>query len=133
MTKLDPEGPPPPLDTALLKGEWVREPAETLQAIQRSQFPKLERRRHPRVVYRDRVEMLGAPEGSVLFASDLSKGGMSLISTFPVNVNETRVLYLRQPPKTSLQLLLRVVRCEKIMDGIYDLAGQFLSSDKPSG
>jgi anti-sigma regulatory factor (Ser/Thr protein kinase) len=132
LTKFDPEGPAPPLDDALGKGEWVSEPAETLQAMQHAQATGDERRVHPRVVYRERVEMLGAPEGGALFACDLSKGGIALISTFKVNVNETRALHLRQPPKTALQILMRVVRCEKIMEGLYEVAGEFLTSGIPT-
>jgi hypothetical protein len=96
--------------------------------MQLTQSPSAQRRAHPRVVYRERVEMLGAPDSGLLFTCDISKGGISLISTFKINVNETRILYLRQPPKTALQVVMRVVRCEKIMEGLFEVAGQFLTS-----
>jgi anti-sigma regulatory factor (Ser/Thr protein kinase) len=127
-SKFDPEGPAPQLDTAFAKGEVEKEPAAVLQELQNAPSPAEERRAHPRVVYSERVEMLGAPESGVLFACDLSKGGIALISNFKVNVNEARILYIRQPPKTALQVFMRVVRCEKIMEGLFEVAGQFLMS-----
>jgi anti-sigma regulatory factor (Ser/Thr protein kinase) len=126
--RFDPEGPSPELDTTFTRGELVREPAAALQEMQLAQSPSAARRAHPRVVYRERVEMLGSPDGGVLFACDLSKGGIALLSNFKVNLWETRILYLRQPPKTALQVLMRVVRCEKILEGLYEVAGQFLPS-----
>jgi anti-sigma regulatory factor (Ser/Thr protein kinase) len=130
-SRFDPDGPAPQLDTAFLKGELVSEPAAALSELQSEQSPGVERRAHPRVVYRERVEMLGAPENGALFTCDFSKGGIALISTFKINVNETRILYLRQPPKTALQILVRVVRCEKIMEGLYEVAAKFVTSNPP--
>jgi anti-sigma regulatory factor (Ser/Thr protein kinase) len=133
VARFDPEGPPPSLEAAFGRGELVKDPSEALLALHVTEPSEAKQRAHQRVVYRERVEMLGAPEGGVLFACDLSKGGIALISTFKINVNETRLLHLQQPPKTALQIPVRVVRCERIMEGLYEVAGQFLQRGSPPG
>jgi anti-sigma regulatory factor (Ser/Thr protein kinase) len=85
------------------------------------------RRIFSRVVYHERVEIAIGPEEApyVGFARDLSRGGIAFFSIRPVPAEFTIIL----PPKgalSSMHIRARAVRCNKIMDGLFDVGARFL-------
>jgi hypothetical protein len=86
-----------------------------------------ERRAHPRFVYTERIASRGGAgsERAAGYARDLSKGGISFITTAPLPPGP-RVLELPQGGAHPLRVRARVVRCARIMDGAYDVGACFL-------
>jgi anti-sigma regulatory factor (Ser/Thr protein kinase) len=86
-----------------------------------------ERRAHPRFVYTERITLPGGAPGEPAagYARDLSKGGISFITTAPLRT-DVRVLELPQGGGRPLRVRARVVRCTRIMDGFYDVGAHFL-------
>jgi anti-sigma regulatory factor (Ser/Thr protein kinase) len=87
-----------------------------------------ERRAQPRVVFTDRVQILTSSANAPLvgFARDLSKGGISFISTAPVPEHVTLVFTPHDggPP---LWVRSQVVRSSRVKDGFYDVGARFLN------
>ncbi len=108
------------------------------QLMEKHQGPPLgfdERRLHPRVVFNGRLEIhhprFAAP--LVGFARDLSKGGMSFITTVALQ-DETVLVALPGGGNTPLKIRARIVRCNKVQDGFYDVGTRFLQlEDTPPG
>lgn len=92
-----------------------------------------EGRSAPREPYTERIELLGAAgkPGQVGFARDLSRSGISFITTAPVAL-EDRLLSLPRPEGPPLRLRARVVRCTPISSGFYDVGARFLGIDSES-
>lgn len=93
--------------------------------------PVSDRRRYTRVIYTERVgiQVDGSAEPVQAYARDLSKGGIALITVFPLAVDENRVVTLPLPQGSKLRMQTRIVRCTEIAKGFYDIAGQFVSAD----
>ncbi len=95
--------------------------------------PAHERRIHPRVVFNKSITVEGEGEAGpvVGYARDLSKGGMSLITRSPLPLAVSVVFLVREgaPP---LRIRSRVVRCNKIAEGFYDVGIQFLRLEAAS-
>ena len=64
-------------------------------------------------------------EPSSGYARDLSKGGVSFIATAPLPL-EIRVLGLPRFGQPPLRVRVLVLRCNKIMEGFYDIGARFL-------
>jgi anti-sigma regulatory factor (Ser/Thr protein kinase) len=98
-----------------------------------------ERRVHPRVQYTGRIEVrsTGRVEGGEqdagefrpAFSRDLSRGGMAFVSSFEVPEGLVEVL-LPAPDGAgngdgTQRLWARVVRCQRVTSGVYDIGCQF--------
>jgi hypothetical protein len=96
--------------------------------------PAQERRTHPRVPFRRAVgvEAEDWPEPVTGYARDLSKGGMSLIARMALPPLVT-VVFVPYEGATPLRIRARVVRCNRIRDGFFDVGLQFLRLDAPAG
>ncbi|MCI0682475.1 MAG: PilZ domain-containing protein [Gemmataceae bacterium] len=91
-----------------------------------------ERRRHQRVAYTERIEVvtkLAAPVAG--YARDLSKGGMAFIVHAPLPEEITIVLRPRDGGE-PLKIRARVARCNKIIEGFYDVGAEFLQLEHES-
>jgi len=86
-----------------------------------------ERRAHPRVAYNERIEIVrsDAAEPLIGFARDLSKGGMSFITTAHLPAAGV-LLVLPQTDGAPLRIRAQVVRCNKVKEGFYDVGTRFL-------
>ncbi len=86
-----------------------------------------ERRAHPRMNFNERIEILeeGKPQPIVAYARDLSHGGIAFITTvaLPPDVVSVILPADRGPP---LRLRSRIVRCNRIQEGFYDVGAMFL-------
>lgn len=89
--------------------------------------PHDERRLHPRVVYNERVEAKGEGQSTTVvgYARDLSRGGLSMITTAPLAL-EGATLALPRPGGTLLRVRGQVVRCTRLQDNFYDVGIRFL-------
>jgi hypothetical protein len=87
-----------------------------------------ERRDQPRVVFTDRVQILASELTAPLvgFARDLSRGGISFITTAPLPEQVTLVF---TPPDGGSPLWVRsqVIRSNRVKDGFYDVGARFLN------
>lgn len=126
-SKLDPHGPMPRLEEFNDAQIVTDEIGAAMQEYLDYQTPHREKRADPRVVFTDRQVMLtGAPSGKPLFARDLSKGGMALITTYPVPLGEYRVVYIPQGNGATVPMVARIVRCDRLVDDFYDVGAAFV-------
>lgn len=90
-------------------------------------LPADERRVHPRITFSGEVSVAfdGTPGTTAAFARDLSKGGMAIISRTPLPLR-TVVVSLPPADGTALCIRARVVRCNRIQEGFFDVGLQFL-------
>jgi anti-sigma regulatory factor (Ser/Thr protein kinase) len=86
-----------------------------------------ERRAHTRVAYHERVEIHRpeTAEAVVGFARDLSKGGIAFITTVALPTGAVLVS-LPQRHSNPLRVRAEVVRCNKVMDGFFDVGARFI-------
>ena len=91
-----------------------------------------ERRRHSRIVYTERIDILTAPGAAPLagFARDLSKGGMAFVVHSSLSEVVTIVLRPRDG-SAPLKVRSRVARCNRIIEGFYDVGVEFLQLETP--
>jgi PilZ domain-containing protein len=86
-----------------------------------------ERRDHQRVVYNTRLEVFqpGSSEALVAFARDLSKSGMSFITTSLLSGEVVLVMHPEDqgPP---LKIRAQIVRCTRVKEGFYDVGVRFI-------
>lgn len=85
-----------------------------------------DRRGHPRASYTERIglEGLTATDPTCAFARDLSRGGVAFITTAPVTL-EMKLLILPAREGPPLRVRARVVRCNAVAEGIYDVGASF--------
>ena len=90
------------------------------------------RRAHPRTPYTARIHIQPAASSAPLigFARDLSEGGIAFLTTRPLPLGEV-TLFLTRADETALQVTARVLRCNPLTAGIYDVGACFL--DAPAG
>ena len=109
------------------------QPSEAIAAVGRlvehmaEQFqPMLERRTAPRVPYSERIsiEVSGSPAVSGV-ARDLSRNGVAFFSTTNLPLEVVHLTLPGGSSETSIQLPARIIRCTRLVDGIYDIAAQF--------
>jgi anti-sigma regulatory factor (Ser/Thr protein kinase) len=98
-----------------------------LEQLNSQALPHDERRSHPRAVYTARIRVQIGPGHPPMtgFARDLSRGGISFLTLTPL-ARANLVLSLPQPDRTALQVTARVVRCNQLMAGIYDVGACFV-------
>ncbi len=87
-----------------------------------------ERRAHPRAAYNERilVESSAANEAVVGFGRDLSKGGISFLTSTPVPL-DTAIVSLPQRDQPALRVVSRIIRCNQLMADIYDVGARFVA------
>lgn len=104
------------------------------ELLERQAAPRLpvdERRSHARAMYTERIDILTARGAAPLagYARDLSKGGLSFITQRELSPEITVVLRPRDG-SAPLHVRSRVTRCNKIIEGFYDIGAQFLHLEK---
>ena len=105
-----------------------------LEQLTNQMLPPDERRAHPRALYTARIRVQTGPDAEPIvgFGRNLSRGGISFLSTTPLPLADV-VLSLPQKEQLPLRLRGRVVRCNQLMEGIYDVGVCFLDvADRPA-
>jgi anti-sigma regulatory factor (Ser/Thr protein kinase) len=89
--------------------------------------PADERRRDTRIMYTERIDIQTAPGAALLagFARDLSKSGIAFVVHAELPQQITLLLRPRDGGP-SLKVRSRVVRCNKIIEGFYDIGAEFM-------
>jgi hypothetical protein len=100
---------------------------EVLGTTQAQQLPSHERRIHTRVVFNERVNVFveRRKEPLVCYARDLSKGGISFICQEPLGP-EISLSFEPSADRKPLRIHCKVVRCDVIEDGFYDVGASFM-------
>ena len=98
---------------------------DVLALHQGPEIPEHDRRVHPRVAFNKAVTIDCPPAPVNGYARDLSKGGMAMIARVPVTLGLALIVLPRDgaPP---LRVRSRVVRCNRIQEGFYDIGVRFL-------
>jgi anti-sigma regulatory factor (Ser/Thr protein kinase) len=117
---------PPPVASRQVE-EVHRSIMEVLGTTQAQQLPSHERRIHTRVVFNERVNVFveRRKEPLVCYARDLSKGGISFISQEPLPA-EITLSFEPSSDRKPLRIHCKVVRCDVIEDGFYDVGASFM-------
>jgi anti-sigma regulatory factor (Ser/Thr protein kinase) len=105
-----------------------------LEELNNQMLPPDERRAHPRAVYTDRIRVQTGPDAEPIvgYGRNLSRGGISFLTTTPLLLNDV-LLSLPQKKQPHLRLHGRVVRCNQLMEGVYDVGVCFLDvADRPA-
>src|SRR5690606_32578329 len=125
------EGPAPAQPTRpVVTPQAVRDLIESLQAT-----PTVhERRAHARVPYSARIEVR-LPDGTrrTAFSRDLSFGGMAMVTSFQIPLVEVEIVLPsdtrpdgRTEDRPSQLIRARVVRCQRVTAGVFDIGLQFV-------
>lgn len=87
-----------------------------------------ERRVHPRAAYTARIAVeIGPDQPPVVgFGRDLSRGGISFLSSTPLPL-ERVTLTLPQQDRPALRLRAHIVRCHQLLSGVFDVGANFLA------
>ena len=95
------------------------------------EIPEHDRREHQRVGFNKAVTIDSTAQQCPItgYARDLSKGGMALIARVPVPLAVALIVLPREGAAT-LRVRSRVVRCNRIQEGFYDVGVQFLRLEK---
>jgi anti-sigma regulatory factor (Ser/Thr protein kinase) len=98
-----------------------------LEQLNSQTMPADERRIHPRAAFTARihVQTTSDSEPVVGFGRDLSKGGISFLTSTPLP-RESVIVSLPQPDQLMLRMGARIVRCNQLMAGIYDVGARFV-------
>ena len=104
--------------------------ADLVERLHEHRYPDDERRIHPRVAYTNAIQIAGGTNGepTIGFGRDLSKGGVAFVTT-GVLALEPRLLTLPAMTGPPVRILARVLRCDRIMDGFYDVGACFESNE----
>lgn len=100
--------------------------AELVDRLEGHRSPDDDRRAHPRVAYTAPIQISGGSDGepTVGFGRDLSKGGMAFVTTAPIP-HQRRLLTLPSLSGPAVRLQAQILRCDRIMDGFYDVGARF--------
>jgi anti-sigma regulatory factor (Ser/Thr protein kinase) len=97
-----------------------------LDALRENQLPHDDRRSHRRVRFSEPVDaILQDQDSRVVFARDLSRGGIAFIATFEAEKGPIEVAIRKPDGSGSLRMRGRVVRCTKLTEGIFDVGVKF--------
>jgi anti-sigma regulatory factor (Ser/Thr protein kinase) len=99
-----------------------------IERFQGRHLPHDDRRGHPRVMYSEQIEVQAHADAAPVagFARDLSRGGIALITTGPLPLGTCLLDLPQGKGRTSLKVHGQVLRCNKIMEGFYDVGARFL-------
>jgi anti-sigma regulatory factor (Ser/Thr protein kinase) len=118
-----------PADSLPVTAEAERAIHALVENLSAQSIPPDERRNHPRLPYTAHISVtLASGEAIGGFARDVSRGGLSFLATSPVPLQEV-MLSLPQPDQSVVRIPARVVRCHRLMDGIYGVGVRFQSED----
>lgn len=102
-----------------------------LDQLQQNGVPPDERRAHPRAVYTARIHIRKEEGGETSgFGRDLSRGGISFLTSEALSPQDV-ILSLPQRDQTLLRVAARIVRCNQLMAGIYDVGARFVDVVDP--
>jgi len=89
-----------------------------------------ERRRHQRIAFHQRIELLADAERERVagFSQDLSLSGVKFVTSREVPPGE-RTLVFPETGDPPLRIRTRIIRCTRITDRFYDVAATFLDAD----
>jgi anti-sigma regulatory factor (Ser/Thr protein kinase) len=119
---------PPVENNGTPSPEVERDIAALMEQLNARSLPPDERRVHPRAAYNARITIDRGPDrpSALGFARDLSRGGLSFLTSTPLPLEQV-TLTLPQQENKSLRLLARIIRCNQLMSGIYDVGARFLN------
>lgn len=98
-----------------------------IETIQAAGSPSDERRRHARVAYTERIDIRTAAGAAPLggYARDLSRDGMSFVVSVALS-DEITIELRPRDGSAPLMVRSRVARCNKIIEGCYDIGVEFV-------
>jgi hypothetical protein len=107
--------------------------ADMVEILADTSFRGVEHRRDPRYVLAKPVlvqpadgDLRPCGEARYVVARDISRGGMAILSTQAIEADYLIVrLTMPRGESRELEVALRVIRCERIPGGMYDIGGQF--------
>jgi len=119
--------PAAPADAAEQLARVHEAVVDVLSQRQVAPLPADERRAHPRVLFTGEVTVAcDEPADAITaYARDLSKGGMAIISRVQLPLRPV-VISLPRDGGATLRIRARVVRCNRIQEGFFDVGLQFL-------
>jgi anti-sigma regulatory factor (Ser/Thr protein kinase) len=122
-----PTSPAPETDVPSQRKEVEQAITHFLASHSAKQAPPHDRRTHPRMVFNERVAIYVENRAQPLvgYARDLSKGGVALIAQEAVPGDITISLAVG-PDHEELRVRCRVLRCQCIQNGFYDIGAAFL-------
>jgi anti-sigma regulatory factor (Ser/Thr protein kinase) len=99
---------------------------ELVDRLHQHRYPDDERRAHPRVAYTATIQIIGgkAGEPTLGFGRDLSKGGIAFVTTAALS-HQPLFLTLPSPSGPPVRVAARIMRCDRIMDGFFDVGARF--------
>jgi anti-sigma regulatory factor (Ser/Thr protein kinase) len=88
-----------------------------------------ERRASPRVPYTGCVllEVPGNSESLKGYARNLSRGGISFLTTAPLALETTWLTLCQEDHRPALRSRAQILRCARLMDGFYDIGARFVA------
>jgi anti-sigma regulatory factor (Ser/Thr protein kinase) len=104
-----------------------------LEEVNAERMPSDDRRAHPRATYTARILVEKGPDGECLvgFSRDLSRGGISFLTSAPLPLGNV-VLTLPHRTQKPLRVVARIVRCNQLVAGVFDVGACFLDvADSP--
>ncbi len=113
--------------SATTTGHVDRAISAMMEQLNCPSVPHDERRAHPRAAYTARIliRTRADSEPVVGFGRDLSKGGIAFLTSTPLP-RENVMVSLPQRDRTALCMVARIIRCNQLLAGIYDVAARFL-------
>lgn len=103
-----------------------------IERFQQSHLSSGDRRSHARVAYNERIE-IRAPSSAPPrpgFARDLSRGGIAFITTGPLPLQPCLLALTQGPGRAPLKVQAQILRCNKIMEGFFDVGARFLRAEE---
>jgi hypothetical protein len=99
---------------------------ELVDRLHQHRYPDDERRAHPRVAYTYPIQIFGGREGepTIGFGRDLSKGGIAFVTTAALS-HQPLLLSLPSLSGPPVRVPARILRCDRIMDGFFDVGARF--------
>ena len=103
-----------------------------IQRHRRQQPREDDRRAYPRAAYTARIGIIETPgaEPKEGFARDLSRNGIAFITTAPLSPGVLVLSLSQGADGTALRVRAQVVRCNRVVDGFYDVGAKFLALEK---
>lgn len=99
-----------------------------LEQLNTGIVPPDERRVHPRAAFTSRITIEIRPDQETVlgFGRDLSRGGVSFVTSSPLPL-ERVTLVLPQQNRKPLRVRALIVRCHQLLSGVFDVGARFLS------
>jgi anti-sigma regulatory factor (Ser/Thr protein kinase) len=105
---------------------------EFLEKMRGQEVPANERRLFPRVLFSETIDIYPGESDCPLrgYARDLSRGGVAFLSSTPFD-HVPVLISLPRGESDPLQLRARILRCHRLMEGVYEVGARFVDVLEP--